>query len=83
VQYQSQQNSTKTVADLASPEGWTFADLNTLSQIIETSSKSVKTIVKDLPAVDESIQELEKSLKKSISIYKTLTYSQWKQKRRS
>lgn len=68
VEYQSEKTEPKTADDLANPDGWTFVDLDTISQITITDTKSVNATVENIPAIDESIQELEKSLKKSMYI---------------
>jgi hypothetical protein len=69
VQYQHQETYSKLAADLSNPDDWTFADLQSITGIVETNMKSVEAIVKQLSAIDESIQDVEKSLKKSISSY--------------
>jgi hypothetical protein len=46
-------------------EKWTLADLQSISRIIDATTKSVEEAVKKMPSVDESIQDLENSLKKS------------------
>ena len=66
MEFQRQETDSKSIADLSNPDNWTFADMHTIAGIIETNMKSVEGIVKKLPAVDESIQDDEKSLKKSI-----------------
>ena len=71
VEYQRQETGSKSAADLSNPDDWTFADLQTIARIVETNMKSVEAIVKQLPAIDESIQDVEKSLKKSTSSHAT------------
>ena len=68
VEYQSEQTGVKTAEDLEHPDEWTFADLNAISRIVEGHNKSVEDCMKDIPKIDEAIQELEKSLKKSSPI---------------
>ena len=65
VRDQSTDDMDKTTEDLHSPDHWKFADLGTISQIIEESHRLIDESLKDIPSSDESIQELEKSLKKS------------------
>ena len=67
VEFQRQETDSKSVVDLANPDNWTFADLQTIAGIVKRNMKSVEGIVKKLPAIDSSIQDVEKSLKKSIS----------------
>lgn len=67
VEYQTQGLKPKSAADLGNLDSWTFANLETVSRIVESDTRSVEEFVKEIPAVDESIEELEKSLKKSIS----------------
>ena len=45
-----------------------MADLPTVQRIVEDKSKAAEDILQKVPSIDESIQELEKSLKKSIPI---------------
>jgi hypothetical protein len=73
VEYQGQEGDPKSAADLANSDEWRFADLQTITQIIEASEKTVKEIVKDVPAIDESIQDIQKSQKKSIVPPNTFT----------
>jgi hypothetical protein len=70
VEYQSERTGPKTAEDLANPDEWNFVDLDTISQITAAETKTVNTTVENTPAIDESIQELEKSLKKSIWLYR-------------
>ena len=72
MQYQYQETYSKSAADLSNPDDWTFADLQSIAGIVETNVKSVEAIVKQLSAIDESIQDVEKSLKKSISFHDTV-----------
>lgn len=67
MEYQNQETNPKSANELGNPDEWTFADLQTISRIAESNTKSVEEVVKKIPAIDESIQDLEKSLKKSIS----------------
>lgn len=67
LEYQSQEAKPKTAANLDNPDDWTFANLETVSRIVESDARSIEEFVKEIPAIDESIQELEKSLKKSIT----------------
>jgi hypothetical protein len=71
VEYQCQETGSKSAADLSNPNDWTFAELHRITGIVETNMKSVEAIVKQLPIIDESIQDVEKSLKKSISSHDT------------
>jgi hypothetical protein len=64
VEYQSQQAESKTASDLDDVDNWTFADLNTISRLVADNTLIVKEIVEKIPKVDESILEVEKSLKK-------------------
>jgi hypothetical protein len=43
-----------------------MADLYGVERIVDDKSKSVEEILRDVPSIDNSIQGLEKSLKKSI-----------------
>ena len=43
-----------------------MADLHAVERIVDDKSKSVEEILRKVPSVDDSIQELEKSLKKSV-----------------
>jgi hypothetical protein len=61
---QSQQAETKTASDLNKADDWTFADLKTISDLVADNMLIVKEIVEKIPNMDESILELEKSLKK-------------------
>jgi hypothetical protein len=72
VEYQRQEKGSKSAADLSNPDDWTFADLQRIAGIVETNMKSVEAIVKQLPAIDESIQDVEKSLKKCMSSLNTI-----------
>lgn len=72
MEYQRRGADSKSAADLSNPDDWRFADLQTVARIVETNMKSVEAIVKQLPSIDESIQEVEKSLKKSIFSHDTL-----------
>lgn len=65
VEDQSEQTGVKTAEDLDHPDDWTFADLNAISRIVEGHNRSVEDCMKDIPKIDEAIQDLEKSLKKS------------------
>jgi hypothetical protein len=64
VEDQSQQTEPKTASDLHNVDEWTFADLHTISRLVADNMLIVKGIVENIPTVDESIQNLEKSLKK-------------------
>jgi hypothetical protein len=66
VEYQKERTTSKTAADLADPDEWTFADLETMARIIEADMQTVTESTHSIPAIDEAIQEVEKSLKKSI-----------------
>jgi hypothetical protein len=70
VQYQKEQGEPKSVANLSlHHEDWTMSDLHAVERIVEERSKSVEEVLRKVPSMDNSIQELEKSLKKSIVIY--------------
>ena len=61
----------KSTADLGrNAEEWMMADLHAVERIVDDKSKSVEEILRNVPSMDDSIQELEKSLKKSISARK-------------
>lgn len=64
--YQNQETNPKSADNLGNPNDWTLADLRAISRIVESDTRSVKEVIKKMPAIDESIHELEKSLKKSI-----------------
>jgi hypothetical protein len=67
IQYQKEEDELKSTADLGrDAEEWTMADLHTVERIVDDKSKSVEEILSNVPSMDDSIQELEKSLKKSI-----------------
>jgi hypothetical protein len=50
---------------LSTPEDWTFADLATLTEIVEKNTKTAEFIMNSLPPIDDAIQQIEKTLKKS------------------
>ena len=67
IQYQKEEDEPKSSADLGrDAEEWTMADLHAVERIVDDKSKSVEEILRKVPSVDDSIQELEKSLKKSV-----------------
>jgi len=66
IEYQSERMGPKTADDLENPEEWTLADMDAISRIIDTHNKSIDESTKVIPQIDEAIQELEKSLKKSL-----------------
>jgi hypothetical protein len=67
IQYQKEEDEPKSAADLGlDAEEWTMADLHAVERIIDDKSKFVEEILRNVPSMDDSIQELEKSLKKSI-----------------
>jgi len=73
VQYQKEEGEPKSTAGLSHDhEEWTMADLHAVERIVDDKSKSVEEILHNVPSMDGSIQELEKSLKKSIIIRKLI-----------
>lgn len=67
VEYQNELTATKTADDLADPDDWTFADLEAMARIVEADMQAVTESSQAVPSMDETIQEVEKSLKKSTS----------------
>lgn len=67
VQYQNERTVPKTADDLENPDDWTFADLETMARIVEADMKPVEESTHFIPEIDNTIQEVEKSLKKSIA----------------
>ena len=62
--------------NLENPDDWTFVDLEAMARIVEADKKPVEESTHSIPDIDNTIQEVEKSLKKSIaSIYVTNNYS--------
>lgn len=67
MRYQKEQGELKSVDNLSHDHGdWTMSDLHVIELIVEERSKSVEKVLRKVPSMDDSIQELEKSLKKSI-----------------
>jgi hypothetical protein len=66
VEYQSQHTTPKVADDLSNPAEWTSADLPSIFHITETDMWSVEKSMESVPSIDEAIQDIEKSLKKSI-----------------
>jgi len=62
---ESHSSGEKTELDLSTPDEWTFADINAITQIVEKNTKMVESIMDSLPPIEDAIQEIEKSLKKS------------------
>jgi hypothetical protein len=81
VEYQSQQAESMTVSDFGDADNWTFADLNTISRLVTDNTLIVKEIVEKIPKADESILEMEKSLKKRKYPEDVLIYSRSKEDR--
>ena len=67
VQYQNERRVPKTADDLENPDDWTFADLEAMARIVEADMKPVEKSTRSIPDIDNTIQEVEKSLKKSIA----------------
>ena len=66
--YQNQDTNLKSADNLGNPNNWILADLYAISRIVDSDTRSVEEVIKRMPAIDESIHDLEKSLKKSISL---------------
>jgi len=62
---ESHNSGEKTELSLSTLDEWTFADLNTMTQIVEKNTTTVESIIESLPPIEVVIQEIEKSLKKS------------------
>ena len=69
-----------TADDLVYMDDWTMADLQKITAIVEDSAKIAKDSMAQVPAIDASIQELEKSLKKCMS-FVVVTNEQWRRRR--
>jgi hypothetical protein len=65
VEYQSERTTSKTADDLTDPDEWTFADLEDMARIVEADMQTVADSTRSIPDIDDIIQEVEKSLKKS------------------
>jgi len=65
VEYQKERTNPKSADDLADPDEWTFADLGAMARIVEADLQVVKESADAVPHIDDIIQEVEKSLKKS------------------
>ena len=55
----------KVPEDLKTPEKWTFADIAEVSKMIQENHDDIEATLAKMPLFDESILDLERSVKKS------------------
>jgi len=61
---EAQSQSTK--SELSSTEEWKLGDIPTMSKLIDTNTRLSEGTGSQVPMIDETIKEVETSLKKSI-----------------
>jgi len=58
--------SQSTGSDISIPEAWKLGDIPTMSKLVDTNMGLIEGTGSHVPIIDETVKEIETSLKKSI-----------------